>query len=62
MSFIDKAKDFAEKNSDKVNAAIDKAGDLIDERTGGKHAEHIDTIQEKTSEFLTGEQKDRPAQ
>ena len=35
MSFIDKAKDFAEKNSDKVNAAIDKAGDLIDEPTIG---------------------------
>lgn len=62
MSFIDKAKEFAGKNPDKVKAAIDKAGDIIDERTGGKHAEHVDKAQEKASEFLTGESTDRPAQ
>lgn len=62
MSFIDKAKDLAGKNADKVNQAIDKAGDVFDEKTGGKHARHVDKVQEKASDFLTGDSKDRPAQ
>ncbi|MDV7999667.1 antitoxin [Rhodococcus sp. IEGM 1408] len=60
MSFINKIKDFAAKNPDKVNAAVNKAGDLFDQRTGGKHAKHTDTAQEKAGEFLTGRKADGP--
>ena len=35
--------DITEKASD---AAIDKAGDAVDEKTGGKHAEQVDKAQE----------------
>ncbi len=63
MSFLDKAKDFASKNPDKVSEAIDKVGDLFDEKTGGKHAQHTDKLQEKAQEFLTGgAEKTPPAQ
>ncbi len=60
MGFLDKAKNLARKNPDKVESAIDKAGDAFDERTGGKHAQHTDTVQQKTGEFLTGRTADTP--
>ena len=46
MSFLDKAKDLVEKNADKVEQAIDKAGDFIDEKTGGKYKEAVDKVQD----------------
>lgn len=42
----DKAKQFAEDNPDKVDQGIDKAGDAVDDRTGGKHAEQVDKGQD----------------
>lgn len=60
MSFINKIRDFAATNPDKVNAAVTKAGDLFDQRTGGKHAKHTDTAQDRAAEFLTGRKADAP--
>lgn len=34
-------KDAAAKNPDKVHEAVDKAGDFIDEKTGGKYSDQI---------------------
>ena len=42
----DKAKQFAEDNPDKVDQGIDKAGDAVGDRTGGKHAEQVDKGQD----------------
>ncbi|HEY5822428.1 MAG TPA: antitoxin [Propionibacteriaceae bacterium] len=42
MGIFDKAKDALSTHSDKVDTAIDKAGDMIDKKTGGKYAEHVD--------------------
>lgn len=61
MGFLDKAKDFAGKNPDKVKSALDKVGDAFDKRTGGKHAHYTDTAQQKAGEFLTGRTADAPA-
>ena len=38
MSFLDKAKEFADKHDEQVDQALEKAGDLIDKRTGGKYS------------------------
>ncbi len=46
MSFLDKAKDLVTKNAEKVEGAIDKAGDVIDEKTGGKFKDTVDKVQE----------------
>ena len=54
MGFLDKAKEFAGKNPDKVQSGIDKAGDMFDEKTGGKHAQHTDKVQDKAGDYLTG--------
>ncbi|WP_035855911.1 antitoxin [Cryptosporangium arvum] len=42
MSFMDKAKDFADKHDKQVDQGLEKAGDQVDERTGNKHSSHID--------------------
>ena len=38
---FDKVKDFLTGNPDKVDQGLDKAGELLNERTGGKYAEQI---------------------
>ena len=64
MGFLDKglakAKELAGKNPDKVDSVIDKAGDMFDRKTGGKHAQHTDRVQEKAGEFLTGRTAEAP--
>lgn len=40
--FMDKAKDLAEQNDDKVDQGLEKAGDFADEKTGGGYSERID--------------------
>ena len=44
MGFLDKVKDLLSKNADKVDTAIDKAGDVVDQKTQGKHAQHVDKV------------------
>lgn len=46
MGFLDKAKEVLSENADKVEAAIDKAGDIIDEKTQGKFKDAVDKVQE----------------
>lgn len=52
MSFLDKAKDLVEKNAEKVEHAIDKAGDFIDEKTGGKYKDAVDKVQDAARHAL----------
>ena len=46
MGFLDKIKNLASKNADKVEMAIDKAGDIVDQKTQGKYAGQVDKVQE----------------
>jgi hypothetical protein len=46
MGFLDKIKSLASKNADKVEMAIDKAGDIVDQKTQGKYAGQVDKAQE----------------
>ena len=42
MGLFDKAKDLLGQHGDKVEQAIDKVADAVDEKTGGKYADQID--------------------
>jgi hypothetical protein len=46
MSVLDKVKDLLSKNKDKVDRAIDKAGDIADQKTQGKYSDKVDKVQE----------------
>lgn len=44
MGFIDKVKGLLSQNADKVDTAIDKAGDIVDEKTQGKFSDTVDQV------------------
>ena len=56
MSFFDKARDAlkgtVDKHGDKVSDGIDKAAEIIDDRTGGKHADKLATGAERAKDAL----------
>ena len=46
MGFLDKVKSLVSKNADKVDMAIDKAGDIVDQKTQGKYAGQVNKVQD----------------
>ena len=60
MSFLDKAKDFADDHDKQVDQGLDKVGDQLDDRTGNKYTSQIDQgvdqAQERTGAGDTTEQ------
>jgi hypothetical protein len=64
MSIIDKVKGLLGQHSDKAEKGIDKAGDMIDRKTGGKYSDKIDSAQEKAKDKLGQEPRrdDQPGQ
>ncbi|MBN3510377.1 antitoxin [Mycolicibacterium nivoides] len=56
MGFLDKAKDLLSQNADKVEQAIEKAGDVIDEKTQGKYSGAVDKAQEAAKNAINKEE------
>jgi hypothetical protein len=44
--FTDRARGLLGQHSDKADAAIDKAGDFVNDKTGDKYSEHVDKAQD----------------
>ena len=61
MSIFDDIKGKAEEllgsHGDQVKDGIEKAGDLVDEKTGGKFADQVDGVQKAASDFVDGQQQ-----
>ncbi|WP_449372568.1 antitoxin [Arthrobacter psychrolactophilus] len=61
MSIFDDIKGKAEEllgsHGDQVKDGIEKAGDLIDEKTGGKFADQVDGVQKAASDYVDGQQQ-----
>ncbi|GLY72424.1 antitoxin [Actinoallomurus iriomotensis] len=53
MSIVDKVKAFLGQHGDQVDKVVDKAGDMIDEKTGGKYADKVDKAQEQAKKTAT---------
>lgn len=52
MGLLDKIKGMLSGNADKVKGGLEKAGDMVDEKTGGKFTDNIDMAEEKIAEVL----------
>jgi hypothetical protein len=52
MSIVDRVKEMFGQHPDKAKQGVEKAGDMADERTGGKHADKTDKAQEKGSDYI----------
>ncbi|KWX24554.1 antitoxin [Mycolicibacterium wolinskyi] len=62
MGFLDKVKDTLSKNADKVDSAIDKAGDIVDKKTQGKYAQHVDKAQDAAKNAIRKDDPQAPQQ
>ncbi|MDQ3612111.1 MAG: antitoxin [Actinomycetota bacterium] len=49
-----KVSDLVDQHSDKIEKGMDKAGEFVDSKTGGKHTEHIATGKDKLRDALDG--------
>jgi antitoxin protein of toxin-antitoxin system len=61
MGLFDKARKLAEEHADKVEQAIDKVADVVDDKTGGKYADKIDKGAEAAKNALAGDDGGEPA-
>lgn len=57
MAFLDKVKGMFNSNKDKVADGVDKATDVIDDKTGGKHSDHLQKVDDAVDK-ATGQQPD----
>lgn len=60
MGLLDKIKGLAGQHADKAEGAIDKAADVVDEKTGGKYADKIDKGAEAAKDFIGDEGEQEP--
>jgi hypothetical protein len=52
MSIVDKVKQMLGQHSDKAKEGVEKAGDVFDQRTGGKYADKVDRVQEQAEKYV----------
>ena len=52
MGFLDKITDAVGDHAEQVEGAVDKAADLIDEKTGKKHSDQIDQAADKAKGLI----------
>ncbi|MEV8513752.1 antitoxin [Dactylosporangium sp. NPDC051484] len=53
-SFFDKVKNLANEHDDKIDQALDKAGEVADDRTGHKYTEQIQKGVDVAKEHIGG--------
>ena len=61
MSIIDKAKGIIGKNRERAKVGVDKAADVVDDKTDGKHTDKIDDGAEKVKDIIDDLADDRLA-
>ncbi|MGK2947419.1 MAG: antitoxin [Acidimicrobiales bacterium] len=52
MALLDTIKKALRGKGKQVEGAIDKAADLVDDKTGGKHSDKIDDVAEKAKDMV----------
>ncbi|MYV45172.1 antitoxin [Streptomyces sp. SID2888] len=55
----DKVEDVAEAHGGKISDGLEKVGHFIDDKTGGRHSDKIDTAVDKAQDYIgkLGDQK-----
>lgn len=54
MGFMDSVKGALQGKGDQAEQALDKAGDLLDDKTDGKYSDQIDQAVDKAAEVIEG--------
>ncbi|MCH0564608.1 MULTISPECIES: antitoxin [unclassified Streptomyces] len=58
MGVMDKLKQLLKGHEEQADRAVDKAGDAVDDRTGGTYAGQVDTAQEKLKDQFGEDDRD----
>ncbi|MEU4313270.1 antitoxin [Nocardia sp. NPDC024068] len=61
-NLVGKGQEVASKNSDKINQAVDKAGDFVDQKTKGKYSDKIQKGKEAARKVVPPDQQGGPGQ
>jgi 4-alpha-glucanotransferase len=59
MGLLDKAKGLLGQHEEKVESALDKVAEVVDEKTGGKHTDKIEKGVDAAKGFI-GDESDTP--
>jgi hypothetical protein len=57
MGLLDKIKSLLVQNADKVDTAIDKAGEFVDSKTEGKYKDAVNKVQEAAKKAIDDDNK-----
>jgi MT0933-like antitoxin protein len=60
MGIFDKAKDALSGKDHEIDGSIDKAGDMVDEKTDNKYVEQVDRGQEMAKDKVSDLLDDKP--
>ncbi|MFG2674967.1 MULTISPECIES: antitoxin [unclassified Streptomyces] len=52
MSMLDKIKDLMKGHPDQARQGVEKGGDIVDKKTGGKYSGQVDSAQQKLNDQL----------
>ncbi|MFF3262165.1 antitoxin [Streptomyces sp. NPDC002932] len=52
MSMLDKIKDLMKGHPDQARQGVEKGGDFVDKKTGGKHRGQVDSAQQKLNDQI----------
>jgi hypothetical protein len=52
MSMLDKIKGMLKGHEDQATKGVEKAGDMVDDRTQGKYSGQVDQVQDKLNDQL----------
>ncbi|WP_021592976.1 antitoxin [Actinomadura welshii] len=55
MSIVDKVKQMLGQHPDKAKQGTEKAGDMFDQRTGGRYADKTDKAQDQAGNYIDRE-------
>jgi antitoxin protein of toxin-antitoxin system len=58
MSILDKVKEVLGQNTDKAKQGTERAGDMADEKTGGKYGGQVDSAQQRADDYLDNNRDD----
>jgi len=60
MGLMDTLKGLIKGKGEKIDGAIDKVGDVVDDKTGGKYTDKIESAQEKAKDVVDKIEGDEP--
>ncbi|MFJ1901100.1 MULTISPECIES: antitoxin [unclassified Streptomyces] len=52
MSMLDKIKDLMKGHPDQARQGVEKGGDFVDKKTGGKYSGQVDSAQQKLNDQI----------